>query len=83
MPGLRPGHIGGMADDEKTTHHAPPHDDEAKEPLGPFTPDDQTEAGDTPEVHDEITSHDLPLDHPGRREAERQEAETGHVRGNT
>jgi hypothetical protein len=26
--------------------------------------------GDTPEAHDEITPHDLPLDHPGREEAE-------------
>jgi hypothetical protein len=51
--------------------HAPPHDDEAREPLGPATPDDDTPAGDTPEVHDEITPHDLPVDHPGRAEAER------------
>ena len=26
--------------------------------------------GDTPEAHDEINPHDLPLDHPGREEAE-------------
>jgi hypothetical protein len=26
--------------------------------------------GDTPEAHDEINPHDLPLDHPGRDEAE-------------
>jgi hypothetical protein len=51
--------------------HAPPHDDKAKEPLGPLTPDDETPAGDTPEAHDEITPHDLPPDHPGRNEAER------------
>jgi hypothetical protein len=51
---------------------APPHDSEAKEPLGPLTPDDETAAGDTPEAHDEISPHDLPLDHPGRSEAERQ-----------
>ena len=50
---------------------APPHDKEAKEPLGPFTPDDETAAGDTPEAHDEISPHDLPLDHPGREKAER------------
>lgn len=25
--------------------------------------------GDTPEAHDEINPHDLPLDHPGREEA--------------
>jgi hypothetical protein len=26
--------------------------------------------GDTPEAHDELNVHDLPLDHPGRQEAE-------------
>ena len=52
--------------------HAPPHDKEASEPLGPMTPDDETPAGDTPEAHDEISPHDLPIDHPGREEAERQ-----------
>jgi hypothetical protein len=36
--------------------------------------DDETQAGDTPEVHDEINPHDLPIDHPGRAEAERQAA---------
>ena len=52
------------------------HDDNADpegpqaEPLGPATPDDQTEAGDTPEAHDGITPHDLPKDHLGRNEAE-------------
>jgi hypothetical protein len=50
---------------------APPHDDEADEPLGPMTPDDETPLGDTPEAHDELSPHDLPPDHPGREEAER------------
>ena len=59
-----------MASDE--THKAPPHDRESAEPLGPMTPDDETAAGDTPEAHDEISPHDLPLDHPGREEAERR-----------
>ena len=59
-----------MADDE--TKKAPPHDSEASEPLGPLTPDDETALGDTPEAHDEISPHDLPLDHPGRDEAERR-----------
>jgi len=69
-----------MADEE---HHAPPHDSEADEPLGPMTPDDETPAGDTPEAHDEITPHDLPLDHPGRDEAERLAGgEDGSTRGN-
>ncbi len=50
---------------------SPPHDGDADEPLGPMTPDPQTPLGDTPEAHDEISPHDLPLDHPGRAEAER------------
>ncbi|MDQ3675811.1 MAG: hypothetical protein M3401_03255 [Actinomycetota bacterium] len=58
-----------MVDDDKTK--APPHDEEAVEPLGPMTPDDETEAGDTPEAHDEINPHDLPKNHPGREKAER------------
>lgn len=53
-------------------HPAPPHDGTAEEPLGPATPDDETPLGDTPEAHDEISPHDLPKDHPGRAEAERQ-----------
>lgn len=62
---------------------APPHDDEAAEPLGPMTPDDSTPAGDTPEAHDEISPHDLPPDHPGRAEAERLAGgEDGTTRGN-
>jgi hypothetical protein len=68
-----------MTDDE----HAPPHDSEADEPLGPVTPDDETPAGDTPEAHDEITPHDLPKGHPGREEAERLAGdEEGTTRGN-
>jgi len=59
-----------MTDDE--TEQAPPHDSEASEPLGPMTPDEETPLGDTPEAHDEISPHDLPIDHPGRDEAERR-----------
>jgi hypothetical protein len=69
-----------MIDDDE---HAPPHDSEAAEPLGPATPDDETPAGDTPEAHDEITPHDLPKGHPGREEAERLAGdEEGTTRGN-
>jgi hypothetical protein len=50
---------------------------EKDEPLGPATPDDQTPLGDTPEAHDEISPHDLPPGHPGRKEAERRAAESG------
>ena len=35
-------------------------------------PRDERPLGDTPEAHDEINPHDLPLDHPGREEAEEQ-----------
>ena len=73
-----------MADDDTTNtdHHAPPHGSEADEPLGPFTPDDETEAGDTPEVHDEIGPHDLPRDHPGRAALAREVGVDGTTRGN-
>ena len=40
-------------------------------------PDHETPFGDSPEIHDEITPRDLPLDHPGRHEAERQAASAG------
>jgi hypothetical protein len=68
---------------EGMEHDPPPHDQDAKEPLGPFTPDDETPAGDTPEVHDEITPHDLPPDHAGRSASEREAEEGGNgtVRG--
>ncbi len=70
-------------DDPRDEHHAPPHDKEASEPLGPLTPDDETPMGDTPEAHDEITPHDLPPDHPGRAEAERlADGEEETTRGN-
>ncbi|WP_354697719.1 hypothetical protein DSM112329_03358 [Paraconexibacter sp. AEG42_29] len=62
--------------------HAPPHDSEADEPLGPFTPDDESAAGDTPEVHDEISAHDLPKDHPGRSRLVRERGLDGLTRGN-
>ena len=68
-----------MSSDE---HEPAPHDDEANEPLGPLTPDDETPAGDTPEAHDD-SPHDLPPDHPGREEAERLAGgEEGTTTGN-
>jgi hypothetical protein len=67
-----------------TEHDPPPHDDSSKESLGPLTPDDETAAGDTPEAHDELSPVDLPKDHPGRREAERQSGGIGGTtEGNT
>jgi hypothetical protein len=69
---------------DESQGHAPPHDDEADEPLGPVTPDDETDLGDTPEAHDEVSPHDLPKDHPGRKKAEELAGgEDGTTRGNT
>ncbi|HEY4094770.1 MAG TPA: hypothetical protein VGM33_04635 [Baekduia sp.] len=69
---------------ENPSHTGAPHDEDAEEPLGPATPDDETDLGDTPEAHDEIVPQDLPKGHPGRPEAEREAAEgDGTVRGNT
>jgi hypothetical protein len=81
-----PGTALGMSapNPQNPKHDAPPHDETAEEPLGPLTPDDERPAGDTPEAHDEIVPEDLPKDHPGRHEAERQAAEgDGTTRGNT
>jgi hypothetical protein len=46
--------------------------------------DDESELGDTKDVHDGIIPEDLPRDHPGRPEAERQARESpdGVARGN-
>lgn len=71
-----------MNTDDDDRHAPSSHDDEASEPLGPVTPDDQTPMGDTPEAHDEISPHDLPKDHPGREEAERLAGEQGTTGGN-
>ncbi|WP_354700002.1 hypothetical protein [Paraconexibacter sp. AEG42_29] len=68
-----------MSNDDK---HAPPHDSEAEEPLGPATPDDESAAGDTPEVHDDITAHDLPKDNPARADLVREQGEDTPTRGN-
>ena len=43
-------------------------------PATHLIPDDETAAGDTPEAHDEINPHDLPVDHPARPAAEEQAA---------
>jgi hypothetical protein len=65
------------------SHEGPPRDEHSHEPLGPVTPDPDTPLGDTTEVHDEIIPQDLPIDHPGRKEAERLAAEgDGTTRGN-
>lgn len=46
---------------------------------GMFEIDGAVPLGDTREVHDEIGPHDIPLDNPGRTEAERQAARSGGV----
>lgn len=57
-------------------------DRDKSEPLGPLTPDDETPLGDTPEAHDEISPHDLPIGHPGRQAAEDQAGgDQGTTRG--
>ena len=49
-----------------------------------MTPDEETDLGDTPEAHDEVSPHDLPKDHPGRQTAEELAGgEDGTTRGNT
>ena len=57
--------------------------DDTSEPIpaAPLIADDDTPLGDTPDAHDEISPHDLPIDHPGRPEAERRAAGVGTTRG--
>jgi hypothetical protein len=86
----------GMDDQEDRIPEAPGQDSGAggentdkpeatgDQPLGPATPDSRRPLGDTPEAHDEIIPEDLPKDHPGRKEAERQAAAgDGTAHGNT
>jgi hypothetical protein len=81
-----PNEIGGdqTAPPDKPTHEGPPRDQGSREPLGPMTPERERPLGDTAEAHDEISPHDLPRGHPGRKEAEREaeESESGTTRGN-
>jgi hypothetical protein len=69
-------------EEHETTPEQAQHDESKDEPLGPATPDDETPMGDTPEAHDELSPLDLPPDHPGRQEAERQAGgTTGTTKG--
>lgn len=47
-------------------------DNEDPIPSAHLIPDSETPLGDTPEAHDEISPHDLPVGHPGRKAAEAQ-----------
>jgi hypothetical protein len=47
------------------------------DPFPSIAADDLTPLGDSPQLHDEISPHDLPKDHPGRKAAERQAAAHG------
>lgn len=49
-------------------------------PSAHLIPDSDTPLGDTPEAHDEISPHDLPIGHPGRQVAEEQ---AGGLQGTT
>src|SRR4051795_3933348 len=59
-------------------------DDESEPiPSAHLITDDERPLGDTPEAHDEVNPHDLPLDNPARKEAEEQAGgEDGETRGN-
>jgi hypothetical protein len=41
--------------------------------------DDGRPLGDTAEAHDEVSEHDLPLDHPGRQDIDRFERDAEPV----
>lgn len=41
-----------------------------RDPDNPVIGQDDRPLGDTSEAHDEISPHDLPIDHPGRKAAE-------------
>jgi hypothetical protein len=64
----------------KTRPQPSPRDPAAADSDDPFPgvgAEDQRPLGDTPEAHDEMSPRDLPPDHPGRHEAERQAGAAG------
>ena len=66
------GIAGSSRDDADHTDSVPKQPARSERPLG-----------DTPEAHDEISPHDIPLDNPGRPEAERlARGKEGTTRGN-
>jgi hypothetical protein len=81
-----PNEVGGdqTPPPSEPTHEGQPRDQGSREPLGPVTPDEDRPLGDSAEAHDEISPHDLPKGHSGRKEAEREarESPSGTTRGN-
>lgn len=51
--------------------------DQDHEPLGPMTPDPESDLGDTSDVHGTISPHDVPKDSPNRREVEERVDDEG------
>ena len=51
-------------------------DGETALPATHVEADDSTALGDTEQAHDQVSPHDLPVDHPGRIEAEHQAGES-------
>jgi hypothetical protein len=61
-----------LAFDVAAGRHAPPTSaSEAGVPTTHLETDDGTPLGDSAELHDELTPHDLPVNHPARPEVER------------
>src|SRR4051812_1784158 len=73
---------GSAADTEAQRDGISQHDGTHPEPRGPMTPDEQSAAGDTPEVHDAAIKEDFPPGHPGREAVEAQAGPGGAARGN-
>jgi hypothetical protein len=64
----------------KTVRHGDRLEDASVESDDPFPGigvDDERPLGDSPEVHGDITPHDLPKDHPARRALEGQARDLG------
>jgi len=56
-------------------------EEDATDPVPRLSTDEARPLGDTPEAHDEISPHDLPPDHPGRRKAEEMAQDDGETEG--
>lgn len=71
-----------MIDDEQHENRSD-SDSDAQAPPTDIVADDGRPVGDTDEVHDELSPHDLPIGHPGRQAAEEQSGgNEGTTRGN-